>query len=79
MLSLSLATCSKFLCPRTLSCVDKPAHCPCPFEQQIRCSYPDGQTGNFEEGGFVCVQEPNCDRINQLRRLGESFKMSDLK
>lgn len=26
-----IATCSKYLCPGTLSCVDKPTHCPCAF------------------------------------------------
>ncbi|RPB26697.1 hypothetical protein L211DRAFT_780826 [Terfezia boudieri ATCC MYA-4762] len=25
------ATCSKYLCPGTLACVDKPTHCPCAF------------------------------------------------
>ncbi|KAI5799194.1 hypothetical protein DFH27DRAFT_559947 [Peziza echinospora] len=25
------AHCSKYLCPATLSCVDKPTHCPCAF------------------------------------------------
>ncbi|KAN0065248.1 Long chronological lifespan protein 2 [Thecaphora frezii] len=35
------ADCDRYLCPRTLSCVSKPSHCPCPFPQQIRCSYRD--------------------------------------
>lgn len=35
------AQCTQYLCPRTLSCVSKPSHCPCPFPQQIRCSYKD--------------------------------------
>ncbi|SJX63513.1 uncharacterized protein SRS1_14269 [Sporisorium reilianum f. sp. reilianum] len=35
------AQCTQYLCPRTLSCVAKPSHCPCPFPQQIRCSYKD--------------------------------------
>ncbi|SPO26746.1 uncharacterized protein UTRI_04054_B [Ustilago trichophora] len=35
------AQCTQYLCPRTLSCVAKPSHCPCPFPQQIRCSFKD--------------------------------------
>lgn len=35
------AQCTQYLCPRTLSCVAKPSHCPCPFPQQIRCPYKD--------------------------------------
>lgn len=26
---LRIATCSNYLCPGTLACVDKPTHCPC--------------------------------------------------
>lgn len=38
------AQCTQYLCPRTLSCVAKPSHCPCPFPQQIRCSYKDASS-----------------------------------
>ncbi|EST04989.1 hypothetical protein PSEUBRA_005791 [Kalmanozyma brasiliensis GHG001] len=38
------AQCTQYLCPRTLSCVSKPSHCPCPFPQQIRCSYKDASS-----------------------------------
>ncbi len=38
------AQCTHYLCPRTLSCVSKPSHCPCPFPQQIRCSYGDSSS-----------------------------------
>ncbi|KAL7266720.1 Long chronological lifespan protein 2 [Rhizina undulata] len=27
------ATCSNYLCPGTLACVDKPTHCPCAFPE----------------------------------------------
>lgn len=29
--STTIATCSNYLCPGTLACVDKPTHCPCAF------------------------------------------------
>ncbi|EPS39908.1 hypothetical protein H072_6204 [Dactylellina haptotyla CBS 200.50] len=42
------AHCSKYLCPGTLSCVDKATHCPCPF--------PDHEE-KFElsDGSAICI------------------------
>lgn len=55
------AHCTQYLCPRTLSCVAKPSHCPCPFPQQIRCSYKETDTTSLE----------------QAKRAGGSFDGTD--
>ncbi|KDN42985.1 hypothetical protein K437DRAFT_237435 [Tilletiaria anomala UBC 951] len=72
------ATCIRYLCPRTLSCVDKPANCPCPFPEQIRCPYADGESKSMDLGGHTCVSEKDCNRVALMRSLGSNFKLSDL-
>ncbi|PWZ00281.1 hypothetical protein BCV70DRAFT_200435 [Testicularia cyperi] len=64
------AHCTQYLCPRTLSCVAKPSHCPCPFPQQIRCSFPDTDSVASERakkaGG-------SFDGVDAGKDLGGSF------
>ena len=77
--SCRVATCTKYLCPRTLSCVDKPAECPCPFPEQIRCPYSDSESGSIDLGGSNCIQEKDCNRVQLMRALGHSFRLKDLQ
>lgn len=79
---ITSASCTQYLCPRTLSCVSSPSHCPCPFPQQIRCAYadhqPDGKS-SMKEGGHFCVQAKDCKTVDGMRRLGTGFRLQDLK
>ena len=62
------ARCSKFLCAGTLSCVDKPAHCPCAwpaFEDKVELG--DGLAVCASKGGF---QEGEMARKVELARKG---------
>ncbi|CAO1629310.1 unnamed protein product [Parajaminaea phylloscopi] len=72
------ATCSNYLCPRTLACVTEPSRCPCPFQQQKRCSYPDGLSGKIEDGGFFCVsEEEGCEKVLLARGMWWNGKKLD--
>ncbi|KAL9934981.1 hypothetical protein V8E36_006057 [Tilletia maclaganii] len=80
------ATCAKYLCPKTLSCVNRPEECPCPFQQQIACPYPDferdddgASSSRRKPAGVVCVTATECNRVQRLLRVGSGFKLKDLK
>ncbi|KAE8234729.1 hypothetical protein CF326_g218 [Tilletia indica] len=84
------ATCTQYLCPRTLSCVASPKECPCPFPQQIACPYPDLEvsedgdhsssgTAKTAVGGTICVTGTECGQVQRLLRgVGSGFKLKDL-
>ncbi|KAH3901943.1 Lcl2p SCDLUD_001728 [Saccharomycodes ludwigii] len=47
--------CSKYLCPETKACVDKPIDCPCPYPaSQLKCILPDNKN-------YVCISKPAVD------------------
>ena len=47
------ARCSKYLCAATLSCVDKPAHCPCAWPaHEDKVELDDGLAVCASKGGF---------------------------
>ncbi|PWN98840.1 hypothetical protein FA09DRAFT_359997 [Tilletiopsis washingtonensis] len=78
------AQCGRYLCPDTLACVGRPAECPCPFPQQIRCPYPDVAAGAqtaLSAGGSFCVQAADCSGVDALRKAPsfslEAFEHSD--
>ncbi|KAK0545851.1 Long chronological lifespan protein 2 [Tilletia horrida] len=82
------ATCTEYLCPRTLSCVSGPEKCPCPFPQQIACPYsdfePEGDdhasgSAKKKAGGSVCITAKDCSSVQRLLQLGSGFKLKDLK
>ncbi|KAI5813553.1 hypothetical protein BZA77DRAFT_251292 [Pyronema omphalodes] len=57
------ASCNKYLCPGTLSCVDKPTHCPCAFEdtEEKFELHPDGLA--------VCVSKSGRDKSLTKRKV----------
>lgn len=57
-----------------------PAHAlpPSPLAQ-IRCPYPDGASGKMEDGGHVCVQEADCERVRAMRKEGAKFSLKAFK
>ncbi|KAK0537563.1 Long chronological lifespan protein 2 [Tilletia horrida] len=84
------ASCTEYLCPKTLSCVSRPEQCPCPFPQQIACAYPDFEPEDGEDAasagsrkgkaaGVVCVTGTECGQVQRLLRVGSGFKLKDLK
>lgn len=62
------ATCSKYLCPGTLACVDKPTHCPCAWEDTMVKAELHG------DWGAVCVSKGGkpgiAERKVELARKG---------
>ncbi|SNX84960.1 uncharacterized protein MEPE_03669 [Melanopsichium pennsylvanicum] len=67
------AQCTQYLCPRTLSCVAKPSHCPCPFPQQIGCSYKDTSSSAQEQAKRA---RGSFDGVNAELDLGGTFCVS---
>ena len=62
------ARCSKYLCPETLSCVDKPSHCPCAWpahEDKVELS--DGRAVCASKSG---IREGEMARKVDLARKG---------
>jgi hypothetical protein len=60
-------SCSQYLCPTTLDCVTKPAQCPCPDVQDIKCIIPDAQDN--EAATVVCVRgQHECKEVERLMR-----------
>ena len=48
-----IAQCDKYLCPGTISCVDKPAHCPCAWPaQEDKVEMGDGLAVCGSKGGW---------------------------
>ncbi|KAH8151026.1 uncharacterized protein LAJ45_04727 [Morchella importuna] len=55
------ASCSNYLCPGTLACVDKPTHCP--------CAWPDVEE-KFEldpDGMAICVSKSGAEGMTKLK------------
>ncbi|ODV88633.1 hypothetical protein CANCADRAFT_3278 [Tortispora caseinolytica NRRL Y-17796] len=57
--------CTKYLCPDSFACVDKPIDCPCSFpESEVKCILPD-------KSSYVCISKPDtdsgrtCDFVNK--------------
>ncbi|KAN0097416.1 hypothetical protein V8E55_001862 [Tylopilus felleus] len=58
-------SCSSYLCPDSLVCVDRPSECPCPREEDIKCIVPDAE--DTETGTVVCVRGMNgCAVVERL-------------
>ncbi|KAI9654662.1 MAG: Long chronological lifespan protein 2 [Bathelium mastoideum] len=56
------AHCTNFLCPHTLSCVDKPTHCPCAF--------PDVEDKvELGEGIAICASKGGWKEGETLRKV----------
>jgi hypothetical protein len=56
------AHCSKYLCPHTLSCVDKPTHCPCAF--------PDVEDKvELGEGIAICASKGGWKEGETIRKI----------
>ncbi|TFK43686.1 hypothetical protein BDQ12DRAFT_675391 [Crucibulum laeve] len=68
-------SCSQYLCPHTLDCVARPADCPCPNVEDVKCVIPDME-GDIEDSTIVCVRGRNdCAEVERLvRRSGSSKK-----
>jgi hypothetical protein len=68
LISLVLpVSCSQYLCPDTHLCVDRPAACPCPHEQDVKCLIPDALDSNGAT--VVCVRGGNeCAEVNRLMK-----------
>ncbi|KAK7061865.1 long chronological lifespan protein 2 [Favolaschia claudopus] len=66
---LESVSCSQYLCPATLDCVDGPERCPCPDAEDIKCIIPDGEE---KEGTVVCVR--GTDECRQVERLMQRMK-----
>ncbi|KAF7970778.1 hypothetical protein HWV62_23046 [Athelia sp. TMB] len=59
--------CSHYLCPDTHACVETPASCPCPNEQDVKCLIPDA----VDRGGatVICVRgETDCKEVEKLQK-----------
>ena len=62
------AQCGKYLCPGTLSCVDKPAHCPCAWPaHEDKVELGDGLAVCASKGGWA---EGEMARKVELARKG---------
>lgn len=58
-----LSDCNTYVCPDTLTCVDEPNKCPCPFpSSQLRCILPNAD--------YVCISRPAGD-------FGENYDNPD--
>jgi len=69
-------SCSKYLCPSTLDCVDRPVHCPCPHAEDVKCIVPDKSGIDVAADGTVlCVQgQDSCAHIEKLLLKGSGRK-----
>ncbi|KAG2757464.1 hypothetical protein P692DRAFT_20789799 [Suillus brevipes Sb2] len=57
--------CSQYLCPSTLACVRRPADCPCPNAEDIKCTIPDAV--DTEAATVVCVRGvEECAPVERL-------------
>ncbi|KAK3117451.1 Long chronological lifespan protein 2 [Teratosphaeriaceae sp. CCFEE 6253] len=62
------ATCDKYLCPHTLSCVHFPHHCPCAFPAvEDKVEFGDGSMMCVSKGGWA---ESEAGRKVELARKG---------
>ncbi|KAF7964470.1 hypothetical protein HWV62_7304 [Athelia sp. TMB] len=64
---LESVPCSHYLCPDTHACVETPASCPCPNEQDVKCLIPDA----VDRGGatVICVRgETDCKEVEKLQK-----------
>ncbi|KIM29437.1 hypothetical protein M408DRAFT_113369 [Serendipita vermifera MAFF 305830] len=63
-------SCNKYLCPGTLTCVDAPVNCPCPYPEDIKCVIPDmDRKGQVHNGAatVICVSgKEGCDLVHKL-------------
>lgn len=63
-----VASCTQYLCPTTLTCVSKPADCPCPSPEDVKCIIPDADA----DEGFtaVCVRggKEGCAQVEGLTK-----------
>lgn len=63
-------SCNKYLCPSTLTCVNAPIECPCPYPEDIKCIIPDMDKHGLNANGgvtVVCVSgKDGCDVVNKL-------------
>lgn len=65
---IEIVSCSHYLCPKTLDCVQSPALCPCPFPEDIRCVVPDMQ--DKDAATILCVRgDSECKEIERLAGL----------
>ncbi|KAF8646380.1 hypothetical protein AX16_007246 [Volvariella volvacea WC 439] len=56
-------SCSQYLCPTTLDCVPRPADCPCPYVEDIKCTIPDADG----QATVVCVRGgQGCQEVENL-------------
>ncbi|VEU19557.1 DEKNAAC100093 [Brettanomyces naardenensis] len=52
--------CSKYLCPESFACVDKPLDCPCPFpDSQEKCILPD-------KSNYVCIAKVDRHDLDEF-------------
>ncbi|KAF9057993.1 hypothetical protein BJ165DRAFT_1335254 [Panaeolus papilionaceus] len=67
-------SCPQYLCPETLDCVTRPADCPCPNVEDIKCLIPD-MDGGVEDATVVCTRGgTDCARVERLMRRGVNSK-----
>ncbi|KAG2154986.1 uncharacterized protein EDB93DRAFT_1202220 [Suillus bovinus] len=62
-------SCSQYLCPSTLMCVKRPADCPCPNAEDIKCTIPDAI--DTAAATVVCVR--GVGECTPVERLTRSF------
>ncbi|KAJ7228456.1 hypothetical protein GGX14DRAFT_612967 [Mycena pura] len=67
---LESVSCSQYLCPATLDCVDGPVDCPCPDAEDIKCTIPDAD--DVKGATVVCVR--GDDECQQVERLARALK-----
>ncbi len=63
-----IVSCSQYLCPMTLDCVDSPSECPCPNAEDIKCLIPD-MDGDVDDATVVCVRgQQECAEVERLMK-----------
>jgi len=57
-------SCTNYLCPETMQCVEKPVDCPCPNVEDVKCIVSDAVD---KEGTVICVRGGiDCSQVEKL-------------
>lgn len=63
-----IVSCSHYLCPSTLDCVERPSDCPCPNAEDIKCLIPD-MDGDVDDATVMCVRgKQECAEVEALMK-----------
>lgn len=61
-------SCSRYLCPDTGICMDRPSLCPCPYpSSQLRCELPGDR--------YLCISKPLGDRADEYIDENSNWKI----